>query len=1026
MLPLKRPIATGAVYVAILLLGLGAMVELPLSLSPDLDYPALSVQLAWPNSTPEEMEALVTSPVESEVQLLRGAREVSSTSGAGWARVDVSFERKSSIDRAEVFLRERLSALQDRLPVGVRAPEIERFVPEEMQRGDFLVLQVEGPRTDQALREWVDDRIAPRLLGVEGISGLTVFGGREPELRVDLDRDALDRGIITPAAITGAFGRIGRDRSLGVVRRGDESIPVVLDRPAATAANLRERVVAGTADAPLRVGQVAAVADAWEDPVRLARIDGHPAITLVLEREPGSNVLTVVRAVRRMLDTIRTSLPSDVSIEVLHDQSESIGRELSSLARRSLISIVAIFLVLLVSERRWRAPLTVLSAVLFSALGTFLAFRAAGIGINLVTLSGLALAFGMAVDNSIVILQNVALRTRDAANPLHTLAATREVLFPLLAATATTAVVLTPFLYMTGDLRDYYLPFVLSVTLSLTASLFVALSLTPLLARWALTDQTRQGRRDAAARFGRTRATLAYTRWLELLLRRPLVVALTAAIVFGGSVVVFDRLVSHGSIFPSQNDTSLRVGVRFPPGTDLRSVDALIGRFEQAVLEHPYHRRGYIEKVQAMVMESRGMLTVRFAPEVSLTAVPQSLKEELTAQAAAISGASVSVSGYGPGFSGSGGRSSPSYQLRVRGPDYLELERLAEDLGHRLARHPRVREIDTNASNWLVEDAIEMALVPDRQSIARYGLSMREVASAIQPAIAGELSLGRLPTEDGEVNARIRVAGGEALAPEELLATRVPTPSGASVPLGELARLEERPVPAEILRRDQQYERIVTFDFRGPRPIADRYVRSFVEGTTMPPGYTLDDGLGSYLTGKEERAIGLALAFALLLIYLVSAALFESLLLPFVAILSVPLGFIGIALTFWLAKMPFDRTAYVGLILLAGIAVNNALLWVHRAGQLYRRTANPLQSALRASSERWVPILMTTLTGVAGLLPLAIGSDPGTSGDWRTLALSTTAGLTTSSLVTLTVVPALFLLFLRRRARPLEAAASSN
>ncbi|MFN8546433.1 MAG: efflux RND transporter permease subunit [Candidatus Eisenbacteria bacterium] len=314
-----------------------------------------------------------------------------------------------------------------------------------------------------------------------------------------------------------------------------------------------------------------------------------------------------------------------------------------------------------------------------------------------------------------------------------------------------------------------------------------------------------------------------------------------------------------------------------------------------------------------------------------------------------------------------------------------------------------------------------MALVPDREALSRHGLTVAALVSAIQPAIAGELPLGRLPGASGEVSARIRMAGGEALSPEALLATRVPTSTGVSVPLSEVARLEERPVPSEIRRHDQQYERMVTFDFRGPRPIADRFVRSFVEGTSLPPGYTLEDGLSLFLTSKEERAIGLALAFALLLIYLVSAALFESLLLPFVALLAVPLGFIGIAFTFWAAKLPFDRTAYVGLILLAGIAVNNSLLWVHRAGDLYRRTGNARHAALRASSERWVPILMTTLTGVAGLLPLAIGVDPGTSGDWRTLALSTTAGLTTSSLVTLTVVPALFLLFLKPRGAQVRA-----
>ncbi|MCC7141345.1 MAG: efflux RND transporter permease subunit [Candidatus Eisenbacteria bacterium] len=1035
MLPLRRPVATGAVYLALLLFGTATLFDLPLSLSPDLDYPALSVQLSWPFASPEQMEALVTSRVEAEAELLPEAHEVSSVSGEGWARIDIALERGSPVDRAEVFLRERLAALRDDLPTAVDPPIIDRYVPEEMRRGDFFVLQVEGARTDQALRELVDDQITPRLLGVPGVSDLEVYGGRDPETRIDLALDPIERGDVEVGSVLSAFDRVGTDDGLGALAHGGWSLPVVLDRPPAAAATVGEVIVGGSRELPRRVRSVGSAVDGWEEPQRLSRIDGNPAITVVLEREAGSNVLEVVRSVRRTLEEIRASLPPDVDVAVLHDQSESISRELDSLSRRSLVSILAIFAVLLVLERRWRSPLVVLLTVLFSALATFVCFRVVGIGINLVTLSGLALAFGMSVDNSIVILENVGLRHRGpgpTAGPagawtrLRTLAATREVLFPLVAGTATTTVVLTPFLYLSGDLRDYYLPFILSVSLSLLASLVVAVSLTPPLARWALSEPdgpaTGPDHRKQAARTFRSRANGGYGRLLAPMLRRPGTTALVALLAFGGSLFVFDRFVSRGSIFPSETDTSLNVGMRFPPGSDLHDVDAMITRFERFILEHPLRAAGHITKVEALVLANRGMLRVRFSPRSAETAVPQTIKEELTVRAAAVSGANVSITGFGPGFSGSSGTTTPSYQLNLRGPDYLELGRLADDLGRRLGNHPRVREIDTNASNFMLDDAIAMAVVPDREAIARHGLSVRDLVAAIQPAIAGEFFSGRRAGLSGDVNTRVRLAGGEAQSPEALLNTRLLTPRGTAVRLGALARLEERPVPAEIHRRHQQYERAVSFDFRGPRPIADRYVRSFIEGTTLPPGYILEEGLGLLLSRREEQAIGLALGFALVLIYLVSAALFESLILPFVAILSVPLGFIGIAFTFWIADLPFDRTAYVGLILLAGVAVNNALLWVHRAGQILRRTGDVVGAALRASIERWIPILITTLTSVAGLLPLAIGADPGTSGNWRSLALSTTAGLGASTIVTLSVVPALFILFERKRTRPARSA----
>jgi HAE1 family hydrophobic/amphiphilic exporter-1 len=225
-------------------------------------------------------------------------------------------------------------------------------------------------------------------------------------------------------------------------------------------------------------------------------------------------------------------------------------------------------------------------------------------------------------------------------------------------------------------------------------------------------------------------------------------------------------------------------------------------------------------------------------------------------------------------------------------------------------------------------------------------------------------------------------------------------------------------VQREIQRRNQEYERMISFEFRGPGRVGNRYLKSFLEGTEVPPGYTLEESRGVFLTSREEQQIYLALLLALLLIFMVSAALFESLVLPFVAILSVPLSFVGVALAFWLADESFDRTAYIGLILLAGIAINNALLLVHRAGALHRKTRRVMESARRAAVERFRPILLTTVTSVAGLAPLIWGVDPEGAASWRTLAIAATAGLLTSAVCTLLVVPPLFSLFVGRGRTP--------
>ncbi len=1032
-LPLRRPVGTAALYAALLLLALYAMNGLPLALAPDTTQPQLSVQVAWANATPEAMEALVTSPIEAEAERLRGVREVSSTSGIGWAEINVQYERGTRMDRAAVFLRERLAALRETLPKGVSPPEITSTGSSDDDGGRFLVLRAGGPRTAEALRQLLLDTVSPRLAAVPGVASVRIFGGGEREIHLDVDQRAVERGQVTPGAVVASLANIGGTRSLGAIVRGGSRLPVVLERPEPRAEFVRAQPVAGDASHPVGMGAIANVRDAWRDPRRLARINGEPAVQVVLEREPGSNVLRVAKAARAALATLRSQLPPDVTIEPIYDQSEQIGRELTALGHRSSWCVAAVFVVLVLSLRRIRAPFAVLGAVFCSALLTFLLFRAMGLGINLVTLSGLALAFGMTVDSSIVLLQSIAQHARGTRSVPWVVAAVRQVLLPLLAGTLTTAVVMVPFLYVSGDLRTYDLPFVLAVCLSLLASFFVGVTLTPLLAR-AVLGPRRQGapalRRtgrvttwwrvpDRLARIRLPTVERLYAPFLDRVLRRPWVPVTIAVVAFAASLWVFHNHVGRGSLFASDPDTGIRVSVALPRGAEIERTDALVSRFETLLLEHPFHGRGYIEQVQAFLWDNRGMLDVRLERGVALSTVPASLQQELVTLAATISGAEINVSGYGPGFSSSRAQTTPSYQLTLRGPDYQRLSKVADDLGRRLGREARVRDIDTNSAGFTVEAATDLALVPDRAALARMGVPMSDFVNAIQPAVAGEFGDRVLNGAEGDVPARIRYGDGRSLTREELLAAFQSTNRGVAVPFESVMRVEERPVQAEIRRHRQQYERLVTFDYRGPRRAGNNFVQSFLAGTALAPGYTVEDGLGLFLTRTEERELGVALALALGLVYMVAAALFESLRLPFVALLALPFGFVGISATFWATGESFDRAAYVGLILLAGIAINSALLLVHRAGSLLRRGLHRTPAIRRAALERCRPILMTTATSVAGLLPLAIANDTGAADTWRALALAACSGLAAAALATLAVVPALFVWFApRERAVP--------
>jgi multidrug efflux pump subunit AcrB len=1009
-LPLRRPIATAAIGVALLLVAVHAVVDLPLALAPDTAEPELVVRVAWPNASPEAMEALVTSRIEAEAARLRGVREVASTSGVGWGEIVIVFARGTRMDRAEVFLRERLAALRDALPPAVATPEIAALGRDDTER--FLILRAGGPHSAEALRRLLQDRLVPRLAAVTGIAAVQVYGGGEREIHVDLDATRAAQGRIDATRVAAVLDDIGSAQSAGAVVERGTRLPVVQERDTVRAAALRDRAVGGDPQLPLRLRDVARVRDGWDEPTRLARIDGEPAVQVVLERAAGTNVLRVARRVRHTLAACATELPPGVRIDVVYDQSARIATELAALGRRAGWCALAVCAALWVSLRRPRAPIAVLLSVGGAAVLTFTAFRLAGLGIDLVTLSGLALAFGMSVDSSIVLLQSIAQHAGAGARMPRLLAAVRQVLLPLWAGTLTTAVVMVPFLYVTGDLRTFYLPFVLAVAMALAASFVTGIVLTPLLSRFALA-----GRVLPVPSAHLPAVERVYAPVLGAVLRYPLFAITAAALLLGGALWLFHTQVGRGSLFGGDADTALRVSIALPRGAEVEQVDALVRRFESPLLAHPFRQRGFIEHVQCFVAGERGFLTARLSPTVALSAVPATLQQELVTIAATISGAEVAVTGHGPGFSSNRAQTTPSYQLTLRGADYVELGRLAADIGRRLRREPRVRDIDINASDWTVEGATELVLVPSRARLARLGVPMRDWVATLQPAIAGQLADRRLEGADGEVVARVRYEDGRAPSREALLATAHRNDTGVTLRAGDVATLGERPVVPEIRRRRQQYERIVTFDYRGPRPVANTFVRSFLAGTRLPAGYTLEDGLGVFTTRKEERELGLALALALLLVYMVGAALFESWVLPFVALLGVPLGFIGVALAFWITGQAFDRAAYVGLILLAGIAINSALLLVHRAGVLWRRGQDRHAAMRRAALERCRPIALTTVTHVAGLAPLAFAADTGGTDTWRGLALAACSGLATAAVATLVVVPALFVVLAPRARR---------
>jgi HAE1 family hydrophobic/amphiphilic exporter-1 len=1042
-LSIRRPVAVTMAYLAVALLGVAAWRNIPIELLPDTELPQLNVQTQWPSASPEVMEAFVTAPLEAAIQQVRGVEKITSyseedqNSGSATCRITVEFERDTDMDFVRLELSERLAALEGELPEGVRTPQVEQYTPREFQDQEsaFLQYTVTGPMLLEALREHVDDRVVPEITQVNGVSTIHVYGGRDRVLAIRLDEEKINSLGLSAFYVTQRISELEYVAEAGMVEAGGLLRTVAIRNLTKSADEIRRTALLTDGGRIVRIEDVATVHDTFEEARQYYRIDGQPAVAFRVFKEARVNTVRVADMVKAKIEEISGIHPPGVRLILDDDQSEDIKAQLQDLRVRASIAGAVIFLVLLVFLRSFRSAGIVFATIAFSILIALNLTYFGGFTLNVLTLMGLAMGFGLIVDNAIVVLENIYRKRQEGQSPAEAAeSGARQVLLPIFAATLTTLIVFIPFVYLQGELRIYYVPLAIVVGMSLLASLFVAFTFIPALASKVLGEAAAQdgelgGLREVPrapiyVRF--YAAILSFT--LRLSRRRqwpliPLGAVAVAAAIFGGSSYLFFKYVNRGIVWGrwGDNDTYIAIQIRLPRGSELNRTDELTRFFEDKLKQLPE-----IEQFVSTVDAQYANMRVTFPDSLETTLIPVAIKEQLLAYSYMFGGAEVRVYGYGPSFYGGGG-GSPNYSIKVLGYNYERVRELAEDLGRRLTRFSRVREVDVNSSGmWYMRDkATEFVLTIDRQRLGLYGLTVQDVTRQVRVAVNAQRA-GVLPIRVGGEEMRIEVglSGNEDLGVLELEETLLQVPGGEGVRLANVATVEERQVLNRIVREDQQYQRNVSYEFRGPQKLGDRVHESVMDATAVPPGYRLEGRDEWRWDWDEEKQIYGVLAISLVLIFMVTAALFESVRQPLVVLLTVPMALVGVFLMFFYTDASFTREAWIGVIMMGGIVVNNAILLVDHVNHVRRVEGLSLAEAtVKGTLERVRPILMTSVTTIFGLLPLVMFSDYADANIWNALGFALIGGLASSTFFVLTVTPALYFLFeLRPERRRMEVA----
>jgi HAE1 family hydrophobic/amphiphilic exporter-1 len=1027
---IRRPVAVAMLYAALALLGVASWLNVPVELLPETELPRLRISAQWPGASPEVTEAFLTSPIEAAVQQVRGVEKVTSSSAEERGTIEVEFGREVDMDFARLELSEKLAALDETLPEDAQRPLVEPYVPEEFedQSRPFLRYTLTGPFTTEALRVILDETVAPELRQVDGVADVQGFGGRDRVLEVALDERKILALGLTPDAVRTRVAQLEDVREAGLVRRGGMLYALAVRETAGSAARIRRLPLLTDKGRVVRLEDVAVVRDTYEEPRYFYRIDGQPAVSFVVIKEIGVNVVKAADAAKARMAALEGRLPGGARVILDDDESEAVRAQLTDLRGRALSSAVIVFVVLFFFLRSFRSAAIVFSSIAFAALITLNLIYFGGLTLNVLTLMGLAMGFGLIIDNAVVVLENVFRHAREAPDAEQAAErGAREMVLPVLAATLTTIIVFIPFVYLQGELRLFYVPLAIVVGFTNLASLLVTFTFTPALAARLLATRVRRIRERV-----REERTPLYTRVYAALvggtLRHPWLAVAASVLALGGSGYLFDRYVTRGTVWQPWYAESSYIQMTFslPRGEELERTDELVRYFEQRLRAMPE-----VAKFTTQVYPQAAQLRVEFPDSLQETAIPLSVKEQLEAYSHQYGGAEVRVYGYGPSFYG-GGSSPPNYSIQVLGYNYEHVREIAEDLGRRLTNFSRIQDVDTNSSGaWYQRDkATEVVLNVDRPALAAHGLTAAEVVSRVSAAVGRNGARGRLRVADEEVRFGVALDGHQRLDVQELQNLLIPGPGGGSVRLADVARVGEREVLNRIVREDQQYQRMVTYEFRGPNKLGDKVHEAVMKATRLPPGYTLVGREEWKWSDDEKMQIYGVLAVSLVLVFMVTAALFESLRQPLCVLLTVPMALIGVFLTFFFTGASFTREAFIGVIMMGGVVTNNATLLVDHVNQLRRGAGLPLHDAvLRGTLERVRPILMTSAVTILGLLPLVVASEAADANIWNALGYALLGGLASSTVLVLTVTPALYLLFERgperRRVRAAEASAAT-
>ena len=1006
-LSVNRPVTIMMLTLIVIILGGVSLSKLSIDLLPNIEVPVAVVTASYEGVGPQEIESMITKPLEEAVATVGNIDRISSISSEGNSVVVAEFNYGTDMDFATLEMREKVDLIKGFLPEEASDPMVMRIDPNMMP---IVQIAIYNSGDLAHVQSFAEDVLKPRLERIDGVASVDISGGYKNRVEIKIDQQKLDGYGITVSYIAQIIGAENLNLPGGQVKKGIQELNIRTLGEFESIDDIKMLPITLPNGGVVYLGDIAEVQLVKEDLKTISRVNGNNSINISVQKQSGKNTVKVANEVRKELDKIKEEYPT-VHIDIVLDQSDFIELSIQNVINSAILGAILAILILFIFLRNIRTTLVIGVSIPISIIATFILLYFNDITLNLMTLGGLALGVGMLVDNSIVVLENIYRFREQGFNRIEAaIKGASEVSMAVMASTLTTIAVFFPIVFVEGITSTIFKELAITVTLSLVASLVVALTLVPMLSsKLLVVDEGKKKLRlfrFINSGFDRifNSIDLRYRKILNWALDHRKSTVIIALAVF---VVSMASIFSLGAEFlPAMDQGQFMVNVSLPVGSELDSTNEILTEIEEKLKE--------IDEIQSVFTtvgsggmmggsSNSGSVTGILKPLDQRTVSTDHVVKQVRKLVKDIPGAEINVEALSNSMMGFGG--SP-ITVEIKGDDLKTLEEISEDFKKIIGEVEGATEVKTSLSEGIPEVQIRI----NREKASQYGITSAQIASAVRGLVSGTVAT-RYKFEGDEIDVVIK---GDDILRESisnLETVPIDTPYGVSVPLSQVAEIIVEKGPITINREGQSRVVSVTGQIVD-RDLASitRDIEAKLSKYNMPQGYSYEFGGQNELLNEAFTDLVLALILAVILVYMVMASQFESLLHPFIIMFSVPLAFSGGALALFLTGIPLSVPAIIGFIILAGIVVNNAIVLVDYINTRRSEGEERREAVVNAGPIRLRPILMTTLTTVLGLVPLALGLGEGAEME-QPLAIAVIGGLSLSTVLTLVLIPVLYTIF---------------